>query len=115
MSSLGPTFGNISMHPRTRKNDETDTMTQRLFLQIARAANPSPIPESSRQTKLTAKYDHRKYGPSEVCTRTQFQRNEKPRTKAGRLKNTPHPAITIAVHLSTLFTHQLSLRTGVTV
>jgi len=90
-------------------------MTQKLFLQIARAANPKPTPESNKQTKLTTKYHHRKYGPSEACTRTQFQRKEKPRTKAGRLKNTPDPAITIAVHLSTLFTHQLSHRTGVIV
>src|SRR5882762_633262 len=100
MSNLGPAFGNTSPHPRPRKKDETDAMTQKLFLQIARAANPNPIPESSKQTKLTIKYGHRKYGPSEVCTRTQFQRREKPRTKAGRLKNIPHPAITIAVHLS---------------
>jgi hypothetical protein len=114
MSDLGPTFGNMSMHPRPRKNDETDAMTRKLFPQIARAVNPKPIPESSKQTKLTIKYDHRKYGPLEVCTRTQFQRKEKPRTNAGRLKNTPHPAITTAVHLSTLFTHQLSPRTGVT-
>lgn len=115
MSSCGPTSGNVTAHPRPRKSDATDAMMQKLLRQIARAANPKANPESSKQTKLTTRYDHRKYGPSEACTRTQPQKKEKPRTKAGRLKNMPHPAITIAVHLSALFMYQLSSRTGVLV
>jgi len=77
-------------HPRPREIDATDAMTQKLFFQIVRVANPKSNPESIKQTKPTATYDHRKYGPSELFTRTQFQ--EEGKAKDQRRKIEEHAA-----------------------
>jgi hypothetical protein len=100
MLSRGPMFGNVTAHARPMNKDATEAMTQNLFLQIACAASRRPNTENSKQITPVDRYGHRKYRPSIVCIRTQFQRKEKPRTKAGRLKNAPNAAITIAAHLS---------------